>query len=909
MDHQPAPFASRREENRPGALPSAALADLVANLTPRTVPRLVDEDGLRRGVADELRRRALATVAQLERAAELVRTQGGLFLTRLVEAGVRPSDVVRAAAAVANVPPAPPAPLAKPDGQLAGRISFDACREHLCAPFGVKDGQLLLAFADPRGVQAAVGHLPPFVPHLAPEAVIRAAVTSLYGTNRESRAPPTGEPLPARLAGYEIERLLGSGDAASVFLAREASGRPVALKVLPLRLAAEPAQVARFERELEATRGLRDANVVEVLGAGEEAGRPWLACEYVDGGSVARLLTATRRLSAPVVLELAAQLYAGLAYAHGRGVVHGDLKPGNLLVTTTGFLKIANFGAGGNAGPTSVPPEATPYLSPEQASGHAADVRSDLYAAGVILYELLSGQNPALGDTPAATLANVLKGPTPLAEVEPTTPPALEALVDRLLEREPSARFASAADVALALAPELEQSRARFPNVLTSAVRDPARTHAEVSKRLAEAYTSRAEGLLKLAGTRRLEAALWLNRATLLDPANEPARRLFARVCEVERLHFGPSANPRIHELTAAAEAHPDDARALRELAELHRVEGNVVSSAACLRRYLRLRPQDGDAAGQLLTLTGEKDAVRAITGKIPPVRPASLRVVARTTPAGVQPVKPPARAPTTRATPPSLGALAAPPKVSPARRLVRDHRAMLLLVAAFVGAGLATVAVTRRLHASARARSQPTADLGAAPSVDPEEEAAASEADAQLLAAELDAHAQDAAARLELATRALRRGDYSEAIAQSAALLDRYPKRREAEEAAFVRGKALAAAGRSSEALAALGELTRVYPASPRAAEALLLAAEAAEKLGDAEGALARLDRVVEGSPDSPFALAAQLRRGELGAERRRPGADADLRAVVARTGPGNPMHERAAVALAKLLSAQRAL
>ena len=274
------------------------------------------------------------------------------------------------------------------------------------------------------------------------------------------------EHLQARLAGaYTIERELGGGGMSRVFLAEDVRlGRRVVVKVLHPELAAG-INAARFEREIRLAAGLQHPHVVPVHAAGEVDGLPYFTMPYVAGESLRARLARDGALPVREAVRLLRELADALCYAHERGVVHRDLKPENVLLSG-GHLMIADFGVakalvsatqGRSGGPEPAASVTglgaavgTPaYMAPEQAVGDASlDHRADLYAMGVIAYELLAGTHPFAGRPASAMVAaHLTETPAPLAGRRPDTPAALARLVERLLAKRPDERPASAHEV------------------------------------------------------------------------------------------------------------------------------------------------------------------------------------------------------------------------------------------------------------------------------------------------------------------------------------------------------------------------------------------------------------------------------------------------------------------------------
>jgi serine/threonine protein kinase len=285
--------------------------------------------------------------------------------------------------------------------------------------------------------------------------------TADYSPRPSESGPPAAEPTPAPprpvVAGYEIVGELGRGGMGVVYKARQRDPkRLVALKMILVGEHAGAEEVARFRTEAEAVARLQHPNIVQVYAIGEAAGRPYLALEFVDGGSLAEQLRG-RRWPCRKAARLVETLARAMHHAHWRGIIHRDLKPSNVLLTREGTPKITDFGLAKrlDASVGQTPSNAvlgTPsYMAPEQAGGQSKRVgpAADVYALGVILYELLTGQPPFKAETPLNTIMQVV-GQEPVAprRLRPKVPANLETICLKCLRKEPAERYATAQELA-----------------------------------------------------------------------------------------------------------------------------------------------------------------------------------------------------------------------------------------------------------------------------------------------------------------------------------------------------------------------------------------------------------------------------------------------------------------------------
>ncbi|MEV4335637.1 protein kinase [Streptomyces sp. NPDC049590] len=273
---------------------------------------------------------------------------------------------------------------------------------------------------------------------------------------------------PGRYAGqalaqgrYQLRDLLGEGGMASVHLAHDTVlDRPVAIKTLHTELGREPAFRERFRREAQAVAKLTHTNIVSVFDTGEDElngmATPYIVMEYVEGRPLGSVLEEDIRrygaMPAEKALKVAADVLAALEISHEMGLVHRDIKPGNVMTTKRGVVKVMDFGIARamQSGVTSMTQTGmvvgTPqYLSPEQALGRGVDARSDLYSVGIMLFQLVTGRLPFDADSPLAiAYAHVQEEPVAPSSVNRSLPPAVDALVARALKKNPNERFPTA---------------------------------------------------------------------------------------------------------------------------------------------------------------------------------------------------------------------------------------------------------------------------------------------------------------------------------------------------------------------------------------------------------------------------------------------------------------------------------
>ena len=257
---------------------------------------------------------------------------------------------------------------------------------------------------------------------------------------------------PSSIGRYEVVQRLGQGGMGTVYLARDPQlGRTLAIKVLSVESDNDEVR-ERFAREARSAAVLHHRNIVTVYDVGEQDGQPFIAMEYVNGESVSEMIKRRAPIALGRKVQLIEELCSGLAYAHKLGVIHRDIKPSNLMVTAEGELKILDFGLARLAGMmdqgltrTGLMIGTPDYMSPEQIEGRTLDQRTDIFSAGVVMYELLTYQKPFTADAPFAVLHKIATTQAPsILEQLPDVDPELERIVTTAMQRDPAARYPQA---------------------------------------------------------------------------------------------------------------------------------------------------------------------------------------------------------------------------------------------------------------------------------------------------------------------------------------------------------------------------------------------------------------------------------------------------------------------------------
>jgi len=257
----------------------------------------------------------------------------------------------------------------------------------------------------------------------------------------------------AKLDQFTIVKAIGHGAFSEVFLAEDAHGKQVVLKCPHESIMGDVATFDRFRRELDIARHLHHPGIQRPIEFTDNRSRPYMVMEYVDGETLRAVLSREKKLSVERAVDFGGQLAAAMAYAHSQGVVHRDLKPENVLVTPDGRLVVTDFGVALMAGARRLTWRwfstalGTPdYMSPEQIQGKRGDARTDVYAIGVMLYEMLAGRVPWEGDNALAVMSQHINAPVPpLHDLNSAVPPPIDGITRKALRRSPDERYEDAA--------------------------------------------------------------------------------------------------------------------------------------------------------------------------------------------------------------------------------------------------------------------------------------------------------------------------------------------------------------------------------------------------------------------------------------------------------------------------------
>ncbi|HUE86917.1 MAG TPA: protein kinase [Vicinamibacterales bacterium] len=358
--------------------------------------------------------------------------------------------------------------------------------------------------------------------------------------------PARGNHEGRRLGPYVLGRLLGAGGMGDVYVARDGTlGRDVAVKILPDSLAAQPERLARSEREARILAALNHPNIAAIYGLEEDGGLRGLVLELVEGPTLEEKLETTSTLAVHDALAIAEQMARALEAAHAKGIVHRDLKPANIKITPDGVVKVLDFGLAKIDQPDSSEPAALPvlatsdgvllgtvaYMSPEQARGLAVDKRADIWAFGCVLYEMLGGQRPFLGDSTADVLGAITSREPDWTRLPPDTPRRVRDVLRRCLTKDPARRLHDIADARI----EIDEARE------SPSLDEPSPSSAGATRLTRAAGTTRTLAPWVLSGLMAVTAgvALWLALSPAPQGAPTPMRVAVPLPPEVSLYNIG----------------------------------------------------------------------------------------------------------------------------------------------------------------------------------------------------------------------------------------------------------------------------------------------------------------------------------------------------------------------------------
>ncbi|HEV2520905.1 MAG TPA: protein kinase [Candidatus Acidoferrales bacterium] len=371
---------------------------------------------------------------------------------------------------------------------------------------------------------------------------------------------PSGISVPQQIGRYDILEELGRGAMGVVFKARDPFiGRLVAVKTITAGIADDPDLLERFRREAQAAGGLQHPNIVTIYEMSEFEGTPFIAMEYLEGESLEKKIGRQTRLPLVQRLGYLVQACRALDYAHRRGVIHRDIKPANIMVTSEGLVKVVDFGIARIADTAKTQTGAMlgtiSYMSPEQVRGQHADQRCDIWALGIVMYELLSYRRPFVGENHAAVLMSIIDNePKAIREIAPECSQDLETVVLRAIHKEAGQRYQTMEAVLVDLEP-----------IWTS-----------LQKEAVQKLVSHGRELIE--GGKLEEASEVLRKSLLIDTGNVTARELFDQVNAL--IGANPANSAGSEPVSGSRNPQPATVPPAEELESAHRRHNTVVATS-----------------------------------------------------------------------------------------------------------------------------------------------------------------------------------------------------------------------------------------------------------------------------------------------------------------------------------------
>ena len=433
------------------------------------------------------------------------------------------------------------------------------------------------------------------------------------------------------IPGYKIEGIIAQGGMAAVYRAKDTrNGRIVALKQILPHAAQDPEFLKRFNHEVRIHSQLKHPNILELheFGTGPLY---YIVMEFIDGGPLKLLIERSHKFPFELALYAALEILNGLSCAHKNGIIHRDIKPQNVLINRLGQVKIGDFGISKTAAMTKLTQTGnvigTPaYMSPEQAFGEEMDPRSDIFSTGVVLYEMLCGQNPFMTDNPAKSMRLIVDHtPPPVFDLDPLIPPACDRILERMLVKNRDHRIPTAEAAAKAIQDLLDSLELKnLPQAFYSFLFTPQpyleqrrqfhfRRHFDHAKTLVTANAAS-------------EAVLWeLFQAQQLAPEHQETRSLLTELTQKTGYKLekaGP--RPKAQELEAKLAQDPLNIATLLHLAKFHKLEKNFLDMMKVFFRLRSVDVQDPYMAAQIAALVGKGEAAQGEGGGPRPSQPSS---------------------------------------------------------------------------------------------------------------------------------------------------------------------------------------------------------------------------------------------------------------------------------------------